>query len=296
MPNVTSKTKILFAINKAAGNNTFDCPTLIPSFFEDKKYIEYLLFDLPAEGLKEALQEAIASFNPDIVVAVGGDGTIKLVAELVMHSAIAIGIIPAGSANGMAKELGIPPEPLEALELIVTGRAKPIHLTKVNDRLCIHLSDIGFNASLVKRFQNMEHRGMWGYVKAAWRELWHHSKMQAHFVLNNRKICRDAVMIVVANATSYGTGITVNPLGRLDDRLFEIIIIRKISLAEILKMRFSTGAFHPEKTEVFQTDHITIHSKKKVHFQIDGEYYGKVNELKAEVMPEAIRIIYPDAE
>ncbi|KAA5533336.1 diacylglycerol kinase family lipid kinase [Taibaiella lutea] len=292
MSNVTSKRKILFAINKAAGNNTMDCPALIPSFFEDKKEIQYLLFDLPADNLKEALKESIASFEPDIVVAVGGDGTIKLVAEVVMQTSIAIGVIPAGSANGMAKELKIPLEPLEALELIVKGIAKPIHLTRVNNKLCIHLSDIGFNASLVKRFQNMEHRGMWGYVKAAWSELWHHSKMQASFVLNNQKIKRDAVMIVVANATSYGTGITVNPVGKLDDRLFEIIIIRKISLAEILKMRFSTGVFHPEKTEVFQTNHVTIHSRKKVHFQVDGEYYGKVNELIAEVIPDAIKIIY----
>jgi diacylglycerol kinase (ATP) len=292
MSNVTSETKILFAINHAAGNNTIDCPTLIPSFFEDKKGFAYLLFNLPAVDLKEALRESIASFKPDIVVAVGGDGTIKLVAELVMDTPIAIGVIPTGSANGMAKELKIPLEPLEALELIVKGTAKPIHLTKVNNKLCIHLSDIGFNASLVKRFEDMPHRGMWGYIKAAWSVLWRHSKMEAAFVLNGEHIKREAVMIVIANATSYGTGITINPLGQLDDKLFEVVIVRKISLAEILKMRFSTGTFHPEKTEVFQTSQITIHSRKRAHFQIDGEYYGKVNEVTAEVIPDAIKIIY----
>lgn len=292
MSDVTSKTKILFAVNHASGNNTIDCPELIPSFFEDKKDIQYQLYDLPAKNMKEALKDAIDSFKPDIVVAVGGDGTIKLVAELVLDTNIAIGVIPAGSANGMAKELQIPLEPLEALDLIVSGTAKPIHLTRINNKLCIHLSDIGFNASLVKRFETMAHRGMWGYVKAAWTELWHHSRMEACFMLNNQKIKRKAVMIVIANATSYGTGITINPLGTLNDKLFEIIIIRKISVLEILKMRFSTGTFHPKKTEVLQTNEVTIQARKKVHFQIDGEYYGKVNELNAEIIPDAIRIIY----
>ena len=60
----------------------------------------------------------------------------------------------------------------------------------------------------------------------------------------------------------------------------------------MMKMRFSTGRFHPSKTEVFQTDYVTIRSRKKVHFQIDGEYYGKVNELIAKIIPDAISVIY----
>jgi diacylglycerol kinase (ATP) len=292
MTHVTSKPKILFALNKLSGNNTIDYAALIHAFFEDKKDIPYLLFELPALRLKEALKASIRSFGPDIVVAVGGDGTIKLVAETVIGSTIAIGIIPAGSANGMAKELNIPSDPIAALDLILTRTARPIHLTRINNKFCIHLSDIGFNASLVKRFQYTNQRGMLGYLKAAWSAAWRHSNMEAKFILNNQTVKRNAVMIIVANATSYGTGITVNPLGKLDDQLFEVVIIRKISLSEILKMRFSTGTFEPRKTEVFQTNSITIQSRRKVHFQIDGEYYGKVNELIADIVPEAIRIIY----
>jgi YegS/Rv2252/BmrU family lipid kinase len=292
MPNVTSKPKILFAVNECSGNNTIDYATIIDGFFEDKQDAAYKILKLQNGDIKALLKSSIKSFSPDVIVAVGGDGTIKLIAEIVLNTNIAIGVIPAGSANGMAKELGIPQEPLLALELIYSGDAKPIHLTKINNEICIHLSDIGFNASLVKRFQNTNHRGMLGYLKAAWSTLWKHSNMEAAFTINNQTIKRNAVMIVVANATSYGTGITINPLGRLDDALFEIVIVRKISISEIIKMRLSRGDFHPDKTEVFQTDCITIRSKRKVHFQIDGEYYGKVNELIAKIMPEAIKIIY----
>lgn len=289
---VTSKIKILFAINSAAGNNNIDYTTIIHTFFEDKGDVLYEVLKLSGENLKTVLKEKIKSFVPQKVVAVGGDGTLKLVAELVMGSDIVIGIIAAGSANGMAKELNIPQEPLLALNLIYTGKGRFLHLTKINNRVCIHLSDIGFNASLIKRFQTNNHRGMFGYLKAAWSVLWKYSNMEAAFVINNQAIQRSALMIVVANATSYGTGLTINPIGKLNDRLFEVIIIRKISIAEMMKMRFSTGRFHPEKTEVFQTDRITIRSRKKVHFQIDGEYYGKVNELIATIIPDAIRVIY----
>lgn len=290
--NLTSKPKILFAVNNGSGNSSTDFPTLIETFFEDKEDINFIIVKLSPEKIKETLRENIRTFKPQIVVAVGGDGTIKLVAETVMGSSINIGIIPAGSANGMAKELGIPLDTTAALNLILSGEAHTIHLTQINNQLCIHLSDIGFNAFLVKKFQRLDHRGMWGYLRAAWSVFWRHSKMEAKFDINNQIVKRKAVMIVVANATSYGTGITINPLGRLDDKLFEVVIIRKISIPEIIKMRLSRGTFHPQKTEVFQANNITIQSRKKVHFQIDGEYYGKVNQLIAKIVPDAVKIIY----
>jgi len=291
-PDLTSKRKILFAVNKTSGPGTIDFTGLIHSFFQERKDITYAIATLVSGDLKKALREHIRQFAPQIVVAVGGDGTIKLVAEIVMGSQIPIGIIPAGSANGMAKELGIPPDPADALERIISGNSHPIHLTRINGCLCIHLSDIGFNAFLVKKFQKQERRGMWGYLKAAWSALWRHYTMEATFRIGDKTVTREAVMIVIANATRYGTGITINPLGKLDDRLFEVVIIRKISIPEIIKMRLAKSNFHPQKTELIQADNIVIASKKKVHFQVDGEYYGKVNRLVAEIMPEAIQIIY----
>jgi diacylglycerol kinase family enzyme len=99
------------------------------------------------------LKKEIILRKPDIAVAVGGDGTIKLIAESIMGTEIPLGILPGGSANGMAKELGVPTEPEAAMRLLVTGSLRTIHLVRVNGHVCVHLSDIGYNADVVRRFE-----------------------------------------------------------------------------------------------------------------------------------------------
>lgn len=290
---ITPKLKLLFIINEGSGNNDTDFSKVIDDFFKDKPGIQAEQILLEKDIDCDALQKDINNSKADKIIAVGGDGTIKLVAEMMLDTTIPLGIIPAGSANGMARELGIPLDINKALALILEGEAFAIHLVKINKELCIHLSDIGFNAYIVKKFETIGKRGMLGYLKAAWKVLWQHGRMRAEFRINGELIQRSAVMIVVANATKYGTGVTINPIGRLDDDLFEIIIIRKISLLEILKMSFTRLPLNAKKTEVFQTGSVVIRSRKMAHFQIDGEYLGKVNEVHAEILPAAIRVICP---
>lgn len=289
---LTSKLKLLFIINKGSGNNTVDYEGEITRYFEDQDQVTVIQHVLEQPIDCDALQAFIRSSAPDKVIAVGGDGTIKLLAGMLSGTDVPIGILPAGSANGMAKELQIPLEPFPALDLIMNGASRRVHMVKVNNELCIHLSDIGFNAHVVKTFDAQPRRGMFSYIKAAWKVLLHHAKMKAVFSINGRTVEREAVMIVIANATSYGTGITINPDGKLDDDLFEVIIVKKISVMEILKMKMSGYTLNPEKTEIFQTRSLHIRSKKKVHFQVDGEYLGKVNDIKAEIVPASLTLIY----
>ncbi len=282
----------MFVINPGSGSNNVDFEKVLDQFFAVHPEITVKKHVLGHPVNCDALKAEILALAPDRVVAVGGDGTLKMVAELLLDTPIPLGIIPAGSANGMARELNIPIDPEQALHLVLTGMPQRIHLLRVNNELCIHLSDIGFNAYVVKTFAALPHRGMWGYIKAAWHVLWRHYRMKAVFSINGRTVEREAVMIVIANATSYGTGIRINPEGKLDDELFEVIIIRKISLAELFKMAFTKRPFNPKKTELFQTGSLLVKSRKKAHFQVDGEYLGKVNEVKASIMPAALSVIY----
>ena len=115
--------------------------------------------------------------------------------------------------------------------------------------------------------------------------------MQATIKIDDEYIRRDAAMIVIANATRYGSGAVVNPLGRLDDDLFEIVIVRKVSFSEIFKMMVTHSAFDKTKTELFQAQSLQIQSRRKVHFQIDGEYLGKVNKIQAGILTGALTIV-----
>lgn len=284
--------KLLFIINPGSGSHDINLKEVISAYFKGKP-IETDLFELPKDCSLDKIKQKIISSNADRVVAVGGDGTLKLVAECLLNTDTPIGIIPAGSANGMAKELGIPTDIKMALAIVAEGRQQKIHVVKLNDEICIHLSDMGFNAYLVKKFDTLPQRGMWGYAKATWHALWNHRRMEVQLRLKNETITSKAAMVAIANATMYGTGLKINPDGKLDDDLFEVVLVKDYSYLEILKIWFTKLPFNPKKIEVFQTAEVRISSKHKAHFQVDGEYIGRVNKVEASIMPAAITVILP---
>jgi diacylglycerol kinase (ATP) len=285
--------KLLFIINSGSGNNSIDWTSEISNYFAITSYtIDF--YYLTKTCNISTIKQQIRLFSPYCVVAVGGDGTIKLVAECLMKSKILLGILPAGSANGLAKELGISDIPTQALNILVQGHSKRIHITEINEQFCIHLSDIGLNAYAMKEFKNQPIRGWWGYFLAALKVLWHNPLIEVTIKIDEKSINMKAEMIVIANATKYGNGVVINPIGKLDDKFFEIIVIKQISFNEIFKMNSSKFSFNTEKTEIFQTNALSMKSHKKVHFQIDGEYLGKVKEVNATIVPDALRVIIPN--
>lgn len=284
--------KLLFVVNLFSGSHTTDWSMKIHAYFKNSPH-NYKIHLLTKDCSVSSIQELISQFVPDRVIAVGGDGTIKLLAECLMFSNIPMGIIPAGSANGLAKELGIFENLTENLNIILAGFTKKIHLTKINNQICIHLSDIGLNAYAMKKFSNRTRRGMWGYFVVAIQVLWQSHNLKTELVIDGKTVHIQAKMIVIANATRYGSGATINPVGKLNDELFEVIVVKKISIIEVVKMMFSRSVFDPSKTEVFQTHDFVMTSKHHVHFQVDGEYCGKVNAISATLLPAAIKVIIP---
>lgn len=282
--------KILFVINPGSGNKNTDWKKEIQDFFRDKPN-ELCFYELHKGCLPKEITAVIEKEKPQLIAAAGGDGTVKLVAECVIGKEIPVAILPAGSANGMAKELSIPEIPAEALEILITGVPRKIHLLEVNNELCIHLSDAGFNAYVVKEFQQENKRGKWGYVKAAWKALWKHNKIEVSIKVDDEYKKCEAAMVVLANATMYGNGVVINPEGTLSDDLFEIVIIKKISFIEIFKMRFTQKEFNENKTELLQTSSVKLNSKHRFHFQVDGEYRGKMNTVEATIKPAALSIL-----
>ena len=287
-----NKQRLLFVVNQGSGNRDESLSEKIINHFADSE-TSIEIFELPRKCDIEQIKKAILKAKADRVVAVGGDGTLKLVAECLLNTETPIGIIPAGSANGMAKDLGIPLDIEEALEVAAYGTPKKIHATLVNDELCIHLSDIGFNAYLVKKFDELPTRGMLTYAKSAWHAFWNHKKMQVQFKVGERDIKTSAAMVVIANATKYGTGFQINPDGKLDDDVFEVILIKEYAVMEILKIWISKLPWNPKKIESFQASAVKISTKYQAHFQVDGEYMGKTNKIEAKILQDAINIIMP---
>lgn len=285
--------KILFVINPSSGTNRTDWKQEILKFFEDK-HQSYGIFELTGKDDKPAIKNKIAEYKPYKIIAVGGDGTVKMLAEELLHTEMVLGILPAGSANGMATELGIKNEPQEALNVIVTDNIKKIDVLKLNeDNLCTHLSDMGLNALLVHYFEESNQRGMLGYAKVAFKVFRKKRLMRLNIQVNGENISRAAYMIVLANAKTYGTGAVINPEGNISDGKFEVIIMRKLNLVHLFRMLISHKPFNEGYIETIHAEKAIITSVKKNHFQVDGEYCGKTNKVTTEIIPSSLNVLIP---
>jgi len=287
-----SDLKILFVMNPASGGKKkVNWESVIRDYFKNLPHtIEFYV--LSGKDDTGSLDYWIDKLGITRIIAVGGDGTLTLLAKQLIGKDIIMGILPAGSANGMAKELDIPDDPNAALDIVVNGVIKHCDILKINDDdICLHLSDFGLNARLIKYFDESPLRGMWGYARMVVKALWRKRLVSAHIVADNMDLDLNAYMIVIANASKYGTGAIINPEGNVDDGFFEIVIVRKLSFFPLIKMFFNYKRLNPKKVEVFRTKTATIMTTKKTHFQVDGEYKGKIDKVYAKILPEKLKLL-----
>ncbi|MBE7178318.1 MAG: NAD(+)/NADH kinase, partial [Mucilaginibacter polytrichastri] len=174
----------------------------------------------------QVVNNCIDDFKPDVLVAIGGDGTVNFVAEICLQKKLPFAIIPAGSANGMAHELLIPNDPRFAFDLIEKGKQLTIDLLRINGHICIHLADVGVNARIVKSFQKDKRRGILTYAKYLFNELFLTKKYRFYIDYDNEHCVHKGVSLTFANSSKYGTGAIINPVGKIDDGKFELCIMR----------------------------------------------------------------------
>ena len=290
----SSNLNILFILNPASGGKKrIHWEPIIRKFFKQLSY-QIHFYILSGEEDGSAINYWIEKMTPQKIVAVGGDGTVSLVAKQLLCSPIPLAILPGGSANGMATELKIPKDTSSALEIILNGKEKKCDVLQINENnICIHLSDLGLNARIVKYFDKNTMRGMWGYARMLIKILVEGKPVNAHIVADDVDVNIPAYMIVIANATKYGTGAVINPDGLIDDGKFELVVVRKLSWIGFVKMFLSKKPFNPKKVEIFQTRKAVITAKRRTHFQVDGEFIGKRKNVTAEIIPSALTFLVP---
>lgn len=288
----SSSLNILFIINPASGSKkSVDWKPLIDDFFKPLSH-QIHFFELSGGDDADAIKKAIKKINPDRVIAVGGDGTISVVGKILSNTNIPMGILPAGSANGMATELNISNKPEEALKTILSDNLKCCDAIRINDEdFCFHLSDLGINARLIRYFDESKFRGMWNYTRMLGKALINKRLMRASIHLDDMTITTPAYMIVIANASKYGTGAVINPDSRIGDGKFEVVVVKRVAFSEFIKLFWSYKSFDPHKVEIFETTKAEIILRRSTHFQVDGEYKGKVKRIKAEIIPGAVNVL-----
>ena len=214
-----------------------------------------------------------------------------MVGEALENHNVIFGIIPAGSANGLAIDLNLPTILDENIKVALQNDYIEIDMVEINNKKSLHLSDIGLNALLVKNYENGSIRGKLGYALKVVPTLNESEEpFETIIEFEGKKIICEAQMIVVANSQKYGTGVTINPYGLINDGKFEIIVIKSVDLFTIGKIVTGNLTDESEEVDIYSTDKATISTSRKISFQIDGEYCGEEDRLEIAILPSQMKI------
>lgn len=256
----------------------------------------FQVFEMGTEDCEKKIRKDIEAFQPDLLIAAGGDGTLNIVAKIAPDYQLPVMILPYGSANGMARELAIPNQITEAYNVLADYKVKPVDLLMVNNFTCVHLADVGLNARIVKRFEQDTKRGLITYAKHLWREIFLIRSKSFQIEYDGQSIRRKAVSITFANASKYGTGAVINPSGKIDDGKFELCIVRLFPFRKIFSLAwkmFRGSLQTSEYFEVISCEQACITMKRGMILQVDGEVIGHVKRIKISIKPSALKLLLP---
>ena len=288
------KKNIIFVVNPISGD--LDKTDLIEAVqeFATTNHFDLEVYETTGKSDLRQIQSLYDEYKPERIIVAGGDGTIKMVAEAMEEHDVVIGILPAGSANGLSVDLNLPQTIEENLKIAFLNHYIEMDMICINGKKSIHLSDIGINADLVKNYEQSNLRGFWGYAMQAYTTLVESAApFVATITTNKEKVEHTARIIVIANSQKYGTGVTINPNGSMNDGKFELVILKSLDLLLLGKIITGNMPIDSDDVVIISTDKATIKTDYPVNFQIDGEYCGAQTDLEIHILHKQMKIAVP---
>lgn len=288
-------TKYIFVINPIAGG--LDKTEIIEAVedYAKEQGIDLIHYETSGESDEENIRKLYDEHQPERILVTGGDGTVKMVAEALENHDVTIGIIPGGSANGLSVDLDFPRELDEIIRIAFHNESQEIDMVDINGHKSLHLSDIGLNAELIRNYENSSIRGKLGYAIQALNTLTDdEAPFHARVEADGEVVEANAKMIVIANSKKYGTGVTINPVGEMNDGKFEIVIIKNLNLVIFGKIVTGNIPINSEDVEIISASEASITTDVPVHFQVDGEYCNEITRLDIKILPRQMKVAVPE--
>ena len=285
------KKNIIIVVNPVSG--AVEKKEIVDStlLFAKNENLESILYETSGKKDVENIKNLYNIHKPERIIIIGGDGTIRMVAEAIAKEDVILGIIPAGSANGFALDLDLQLTLEKNLEVAFLHQFMEVDIITINGKISIHLSDLGLNAELIKNYEQGEIHGKWGYALNTITTLFDSSEpFTAKVKANNETFEYVAIMIVIANAKKYGTGVVINPNGVMNDGKFELVILKNFDLILFGQIISGNMPSDPDDVEIISTDKATIELDAPVSFQIDGEYCGTETKLDIKILHKQLKV------
>lgn len=287
------KKKALFIINPVSGGKKKDqVPSLIKRHL-DLQLFEYdVVYSTLEHNIRNIAIEGAQHY--DIIVAVGGDGTVNETASAIAGTDKVLGIIPYGSGNGLARFLQLPMAAAEAIKALNAGHVKSIDSAQVNGKWFFNMAGMGFDAHISEVFSRTKRRGFQSYFKSSIQEISKYKAQKYHLEIDGHVYDRTAFMLSFANSSQYGNNAHVSPKASVHDGLIDVCVIKPFPAYRLLEMgiRMLTKTSESSQfVEIIRGRHIKVERASPGPVHLDGEpsIIGANAEIK--VIPNSLKVI-----
>lgn len=283
-------------MNPVSGGKKKDgVPKLIGNYLDTSLFDATFSFSEGITHARELAKQAIGQY--DIVVAVGGDGTVNEVASAIVNSDTALGIIPFGSGNGLSRFLGIPMDVRGAVETFNKTRVETIDSALFNGQPFFNMAGLGFDAHISNVFsqgKNAKKRGFYSYFKSSLQEVLNYKSQLYHIAIDGREYDREAFMLSFANSSQFGNNAHVSPKASVQDGMLDVCVVKPFPLYKFPEMAlrmFNKTADKSPYVEIIRGKQIHVTRTGKGPAHLDGEPQIIGTDAEINIIPNSLNVI-----
>ena len=290
------RTRILFIINPiSGGKDKTGFPVLAERNLDIKRFEARFVFTEYAGHAALLARQAVEENNADIIIAVGGDGTINETASSLEGTGKILGIVPCGSGNGLARSLHIPMDNGAAVKLLNEQRFKHIDTASFNQRKFFNMAGMGFDAHISSLFAKKKIRGFAGYMQTTFAAIANYKPQVYSLEIDGQLMEREAFMLSIANSSQFGNNAHVAPAASLTDGLLDVCIIKPFPLWHFPVMGWHMFAKTADKSryvEIIKAEKIHIVRQYAGPVHLDGEPEEMGRTIEIQVKPLSLMVLY----
>jgi len=289
------KKKICFIVNPISGIGRQKVIEKLIDQVLDRTLFGYEIAYTKAAKHATELAKDAASRNVDIVVAVGGDGSVNETAKGLVNTKTAMAIIPAGSGNGLARYLNIPLDLKKAMQVINAGKIIAVDTIRLNEETFANVAGIGFDAHIGWEFAKFGKRGFSSYLKVIGREFPKYKAQDFELTIDGKTIIKNAYLISFANGSQWGNNAYIAPGAEISDGVMDIAILKDFKFRNALAIGYRLFKKTLEKSsflEIIKTKEVIVKQPGTIA-HVDGEPIETGNTLTIKVNPLSLQVVVP---
>ncbi len=286
--------KICFIVNPISGTtNKKNIVGLIPQYFTAPDFLAEIKYTEKAGHATELAKDAVKE-GFDIVVAVGGDGTVNEVARSLVHTSAALGIIPCGSGNGLARHLSIPTNIKKAMQILQKANVEQLDYGRLNEHHFFCTCGVGFDAFVSDKFSRSGKRGFLSYIENTLVEGLKYKPETYELEVDGERQHFKAFLIACGNASQYGNNAFITPQASMSDGLIDVTIMEPFNLASaphIALQMFSKTLDKNSHIKTFRCKSLKIIRKQPGVVHYDGDPITIDGDLNISLVEKGIYMV-----